>query len=131
MIGVVIVTHGGLAGALLNAAELIMGKQEQIAVVEFELGDAIADLQVRTAQAVQKVDTNQGVLLLVDLVGGSPYNVTAMLAMQKCGIEVVTGINLPMLLEVLPARNLELETLADLALESGSKGINKFVISSF
>lgn len=129
MIGVVIITHGSLAGALLSTSELIMGKQEQVAAVAFESGEAVVDLQARTSQAVQKVNRNQGVLILVDLLGGSPYNAAAMLAMQQNGIEVVTGVNLPMLFEVLPARFCEMTKLVDLAVMGGRSGIGKFMMS--
>lgn len=127
MIGVVIITHGNLASALLSTSELIMGKQEQVAVVAFESGEAVSDLQARTAQAVQQVDKNQGVLILVDLLGGSPYNAAAMLAMQQAEIEVVTGVNLPMLFEVLPARRDKLSHVVDVALKGGRSGIGNFI----
>lgn len=71
MIGVVIVTHGNLADALLNTAEQIMGKQqEQVKAVAFESGQAVADLQNRIMKAVTQVDSGQGTLILVDILGG-------------------------------------------------------------
>jgi PTS system mannose-specific IIA component len=129
MIGVVIITHGSLAGALLSTSELIMGKQEQVAAVAFESGEAVVDLQARIVHAIQEVNKKQGILLLVDLLGGSPYNAAAMLALQQTGIELVTGVNLPMLFEVLPARDGTLAHLVDVALKGGCSGISKFIMS--
>jgi len=128
MIGVVIVTHGSLAGALLGTVELIMGKQEQVKAVAFESGQAVADLQMRIIQAVAQVDTGKGALILVDILGGSPYNASAMLMMEQPKIEMIVGVNLPMLFEVLPMRTLRLASVADMALDGGRNGISKFVM---
>lgn len=128
MIGVVIVTHGSLASALLSTVELIMGTQEQVIAIAFEPGQAVADLQLRITQAIKQVDNGQGVLILVDILGGSPYNASAMLMMGQTRIEMVVGVNLPMLFEVLPMRTLKLASVADVALGGGRNGISKFVI---
>ena len=130
MIGVVIVTHGGLGGALLNAAELIMGKQEDVKAVAFESGQAVADLQVRITQATEEVEKGQGTLILVDILSGSPYNASALLAVEQSNTEVITGVNLPMLLSILPMRNLKLANVADLAVTSGRDGIEKFTMKN-
>ena len=127
MVGVVIAAHGRVASALLSAAELIAGRQDQITAVSFEPGVAFADLEFRMAAAIKQVDNKQGVLVLADLLGGSPYNAAAMLSMKQSGIEIVAGVNLPMLLEVLSARNGELQEVADVAFMSGGSGIHKLV----
>jgi len=129
MIGVVIVTHGSLASALLGTVELIMGKQEQLAAVTFESGQAVVDLQVRIAEAVAQVDSGDGTLILVDIVGGSPYNASAMLVMEQKNIEMVTGVNLPMLFEALPGRTGKLASVVDVAINGGCSGIAKFVMN--
>lgn len=129
MIGVVIVTHGSLAVALLSTVELIIGKQEQVNAVAFEAGQAVVDLQARILQAVEQVDKGQGVLILVDILGGSPYNASAMLVMERTGTEMIAGVNLPMLFAVLPVRTLKLASIADVALGDGRNGIAKFVMN--
>ncbi len=128
MIGVVIVTHGSLADVLLDTAELIAGKQEQVRALAFAPGEDVATLQLRIREAIRQVNKTQGVLVVVDLLGGSPYNAAAMVAMQQTGVEVVAGVNLPMLLELLPARSSELEVLAEIALKGGYDGIGRFVM---
>ena len=130
MIGVVIVTHGSLADALLNTAELIMGKQEQVKAVAFESGQAVADLQSRIMKAVTQVDSGQGTLILVDILGGSPYNASAMLMMEQVKTEVISGVNLPMLFAVLPMRNLTLDRAAEVVLTGGRDGISQFIMSA-
>lgn len=130
MIGLVIVTHGDLGGALLNTAELIMGKQEQVKAVAFESGQAVADLQVRIAQATKQVNKGQGILILVDILGGSPYNASALLAVEQADTEVITGVNLPMLFSILPVRNLKLASVADVAVIGGRDGIEKFAMNN-
>lgn len=130
MIGVVIVTHGYLGVALLNAAELIVGKQEHVKAVAFESGQAVADLQGRITQASKEVDNGQGTLILVDIVGGSPYNVSALIAVEQGNREVITGVNLPMLISILPVRNLNLASAAQMAVDGGRDGIEKFTMNN-
>lgn len=128
MIGVVIVTHGTFADVLLDTAELIVGKQEQIMALAFEPGEDITSLQFRIREAIRQVSNKQGVLVVADLLGGSPYNAAAIVAMQQTGVEVVAGVNLSMLLELLPARSSELKVLTEIALKGGYDGIGKFVM---
>lgn len=130
MIGVVIVTHGYLGVALLNAAELIVGKQEHVKAVAFESGQAVADLQGRITQASKEVDNGQGTLILVDIVGGSPYNASALIAVEQGNREVITGVNLPMLISILPVRNLNLASAAQMAVDGGRDGIEKFTMNN-
>ncbi len=130
MIGVVIVTHGYLGVALLNAAELIIGKQEHVKAVAFESGQAVADLQERITQASKEVDNGQGTLILVDIVGGSPYNASALIAVEQGNHEVITGVNLPMLISILPVRNLNLASAAQMAVSGGRDGIEKFTMNN-
>ncbi|WP_346354876.1 PTS sugar transporter subunit IIA [Azotosporobacter soli] len=123
MIGVVIASHGFLAKALLETAEDLLGKQSAVAVLCFETGAAPARLQAELLQAVHEVEQGQGVLVLVDLAGGSPYNASAWLACKGGKIEIVSGVNLSMLTEVLAMRNSQLDLLAQVAIESGCGGI--------
>ena len=129
MIGVVIVTHGKLASALLDTVELIMGKQEQVKTVTFETGQAVVDLQTRIAQAVAQVDSGHGTVILVDILGGSPYNASAMLMMEQGNLEMISGVNVPMLFEVLPVRSGKLASVVEVALGGGQNGIATFVMS--
>lgn len=125
MVGIVIVCHGDMADGLLDAARMIVGEQEGIAAVSLREMDAVEGLMERVAVAIEKVNTGDGALVLVDLFGASPFNASVRLAMQgDSKIEVITGVSLPMLLELAVQRDGEtLEQLVEIALEAGTTGI--------
>lgn len=123
MVGVVIAAHGKLAEVLLETAEMIGGKQENVATVSFAAGQTPEELEEILLAAVDSVECGDGVLVLADLAGGSPYNAAALLACGGRRIEVVSGVNLAMLAEVLTLRSIQSGALAQIALESGYGGI--------
>ncbi|SFM13152.1 PTS sugar transporter subunit IIA [Pelosinus propionicus] len=129
MVGVVIVAHGCFASALLTTAEQIAGKQEQVISLDFAIGENTADLQLRIKEAIRGVDTGQGAIILVDLLGGSPYHAAAIVTMQQPGIEMISGVNVSMLLEILPVRNDKLMNVASAALKGGHDGIRDLVFN--
>jgi PTS system mannose-specific IIA component len=124
MIGIVVVSHGPLAEGLKGAAEMIVGPQERFQAIGM---DPAADMdrlreEIEEAATVVSTGDNKDVLVLVDLMGGSPSNASAYLAAQ--GIPVVCGANLPMLLEVLTSREQAgIEELTDIALQTGKDGV--------
>jgi len=87
--------------------------------------DAVEGLMERVATAIEKVDAGDGVLVLVDLFGASPFNASARLAMQgDSNMEVISGVSLPMLVELMVQREGEsLEKLVQVALEAGTSGV--------
>ena len=101
MIGVVVVTHGQLATELLNAAEMIVGDLPKFAAVSIGWHDDVSDAREDIAQAIERVrgDADAGVLLLTDMFGGTPSNL-AMTFIETNKIEVITGVNLPMLIKL-------------------------------
>lgn len=124
MIGVVVASHGGLCRELLITAEMILGPAAQTAAAPLATGVSLQDFAAQLRQVVAAVQQEAGVLLLADLAGGTPCNVAAVLAAQSEEIKVVTGVNLPMLLEVLSRREgLSLEELAGIAATAGQGGI--------
>jgi len=97
--GVVVVTHGELATELLNAAEMIVGDQPRFQAVSIGWHDDVTVAHAAIAAAVAKVDGDAGVLILTDMFGGTPSNLG--LAFLEAGkVEVVTGVNLPMLIKL-------------------------------
>jgi len=99
MIGVLITTHGNLGSELINAAELIRGKLKGIIPISVDQTKGVEDLKKEISTAIKKLDQGQGVLILTDLFGGTPSNIS--LSFMKEGkVEVITGINLPMLLKL-------------------------------
>mgnify|MGYP001824404985 FL=1 len=124
MIGVVIVTHGNLACEFRAALEHVVGPQEQVETISIGPDD---DLDARRADmlaALAKVDSGDGVVVLTDMFGGSPSNL-AISAMEKPDVEVVAGVNLPMLVKLASVRGeCALEDALSQAQEAGRKYIS-------
>lgn len=99
MIGVVVVTHGQLAIELLNAAEMIVGDLPRFAAVSIGWHDDVNDARDEIAQAIERVKGDGGVLLLTDMFGGTPSNL-GMTFLAPDVLEVITGVNLPMLIKL-------------------------------
>lgn len=127
MIGIVLISHGNLAEGLLNAAEMIAGEAEKVACIGLQPQDDIDQLVVRIQEAVDQVDDPDGVLLMVDLFGASPFNASGRLVLaQQDHLELVTGMNLPMLVELLVAREgLDLNSASQMALDAGISGVSR------
>jgi PTS system mannose-specific IIA component len=124
MIGIVLVTHGALANEFKYALEHVVGPQEQIETIAIGPDD---DMEVRRDDilaAVDKADTGKGVVILTDMFGGTPSNL-AISVMQNRGVEVIAGVNLPMLVKLARVRgDLEIKQAVNLAAEAGRKYIN-------
>jgi PTS system mannose-specific IIA component len=124
MIGMVLVTHGRLAAEFVAALEHVVGPQRNIAAVCIGPEDDMEKRRQDILRCVEEVDAGQGVVLLTDMFGGTPSNL-AISVMDKAKIEVIAGINLPMLIKLASLR--PTETLANAvrgAQEAGRKYIN-------
>ena len=103
MIGVVVVTHGQLATELVNAAEMIVGDLPQFTAVSIGWHDEMNDAREEIDQAIDRVRGEEGVLLLTDMFGGTPSNL-GMTFLETNKLEVITGVNLPMLIKLASIR---------------------------
>ena len=103
MIGVIVVTHGQLANELVNAAEMIVGDLPQFTAVSIGWHDDVNDAREDIAQAIERVRGDDGVLILTDMFGGTPSNL-GMTFLETDRIEVITGVNLPMLIKLASLR---------------------------
>jgi PTS system mannose-specific IIA component len=99
MIGVVVVTHGQLATELVNAAETIVGDLPQFAAVSIGWHDDVDDAREEIRQAIARLQAPDGVLILTDMFGGTPANL-GMTFLEGDKVEVLTGVNLPMLIKL-------------------------------
>ena len=99
MIGVVVVTHGQLATELVNSTETIVGDLPRFAAVSIGWHEDTGDAREEIAQAIARVQQGQGVLILTDMFGGTPSNL-AMTFLGGDTVEVITGVNLPMLIKL-------------------------------
>jgi len=121
MVGLVVATHGRLAEELIRTAERIVGPIERIAPVSVDAQSSMDDARARLAAAIEAVDQGQGVLVLTDMFGGSPANLALTFLADR--IEVVTGVNLPMLLKLAGSRGDQLAAAAELAVAQGQKNV--------
>jgi PTS system mannose-specific IIA component len=104
MIGVVVVTHGQLATELVNAAEMIVGDLPQFTAVSIGWHDEVNNARDDIARAIERVRGDAGVLLLTDMFGGTPSNL-GMTFLEQDRVEVITGVNLPMLIRLASLRS--------------------------
>tara|TARA_B100000953_G_C17680035_1_gene311838 strand:+ start:96 stop:503 length:408 start_codon:yes stop_codon:yes gene_type:complete len=129
MIGIVIVSHENIAKEFLVALEHIVGKQESIEVISIFPGDDMEKRRKEIISSIKKVNDGNGVVVLTDMFGGTPSNL-AISVMESNKIEVIAGVNLPMLIKMASKRNdLNLQELVKVSQESGRKYIN--VASAF
>lgn len=124
MIGVVVVSHGKLARELVAAAEHVVGSQEYFRAISIEADD---DMEARREQIIETAkacDQGRGVIILTDMFGGTPSNL-AISVMAKGNIEVIAGVNLPMLIKLAEVRTgLGLGEAAQAASDAGRKYIS-------
>ncbi|MGK9172993.1 PTS mannose transporter subunit IIAB [Yokenella regensburgei] len=124
-IAIVIGTHGWAAEQLLKTAEMLLGEQENVGWIDFVPGENAETLIEKYNAQLAKLDTHQGVLFLVDTWGGSPFNAASRIVVDKEHYEVVAGVNIPMLVETLMARddNPDFDELVAVAVETGREGV--------
>ena len=124
MIGLVLVTHGHLADEFVAAMEHVVGPQRQVQAISIGPEDDMERRRKDILDAVASVDSGTGVVLLTDMFGGTPSNL-AISIMDKAKVEVIAGINLPMLIKLASVRvSSSLEDAVASAQESGRKYIN-------
>jgi len=122
-IGGVIVSHGNLAIELLAATEIVVGKLNHIAAVSIGWNDEVETAKQQIAKAIKKVSQGNGVLVLTDMFGGTPTNISAMFIAEN-EIEIVTGVNLPMVIKLASQQNImSLSEMARQVVEQGKKSI--------
>jgi mannose PTS system EIIA component len=127
MIGMILVTHGNLAEEFVHAMEHVVGDQQAVATVCIGPNDDMERRRREIADAITKVDSGDGAIILTDLFGGTPSNLA--ISLMKAGkIEVIAGINLPMLIRLAKARNCM--SVHDAAVAAREAGRNYITIAS-
>ncbi|NEG86242.1 PTS mannose transporter subunit IIAB [Pantoea agglomerans] len=124
-IAIVIGTHGWAAEQLLKTAEMLLGDQDNVGWIDFVPGENAETLIEKYQARLAELDTTQGVLFLVDTWGGSPFNAASRIVVDKPQYEVIAGVNIPMLVETLMARddNPGFDELVAVAVETGREGV--------
>ena len=127
MIGVLVTTHGNVGDELIKAVEMIKGPTEGLLHLSMDQTKGVEELKKDLAVAIKKLDQGQGVLILTDLFGGTPSNIA--LSLLKPGkVEVVTGVNLPMLLKLSEMQ--EGVSLKDFAVHIRDYGMKNIYLAS-
>ena len=124
MIGLILVTHGRLAQEFLVAMEHVVGKQQSIETIAIGPNDDMKQPRADSASAIAKVDTGKGVIVLTDLFGGTPSNLAISL-LDAGRVEVIAGVNLPMLIRLEGARrSMNVRDAVAAARDAGQKYIS-------
>jgi len=123
MIGMVLVTHGRLAEEFIAALQHVVGPQQNIRAVCIGPDDDMEQRRKDILDCITQVDDGEGVVLLTDMFGGTPSNL-AISVMESANVEVIAGINLPMLIKLASARGGDLAKAVAEAQEAGRKYIN-------
>lgn len=136
MLGIVIATHGKLSDGLKDSAEVIIGITNNIATVNLNHGDDVQALGAKIKTAIETVNEEEGVIVLVDLVSASPYNQSVLTTSQldevvRKNVYIIGGVNLPMLLETINHQILgtPIEQIAPAVLEQGAQSLGVWHVS--
>jgi PTS system ascorbate-specific IIA component len=123
MIGILLITHGSLGRSFIECAEHVMGNSiEKIAAIGIDENASIEQMLTIATETIADMDSGEGVLVLTDMYGGSPSNITNKLLGSK-NINGASGVNLPMLIRALTYREKDLKTVVQKALSGGGEGV--------
>jgi mannose PTS system EIIA component len=124
MIGIVVVAHFNLAREMVAATELIVGKQERFEYVNIFPDEDVEKIKGKVVEALKKAEAGQGIIVLTDMFGGTPSNISLSF-LEEGKVEVVTGVNLPMLIKLVTFREGKvLSELATFIANYGKKNIH-------
>ena len=127
MIGVVLVTHGNLATELVKVMEHVVGSQDQLTTITIDPDDDMEKRREDILNSVQLVDKGLGVIILTDMFGGTPSNL-AISIMEKAEIDIIAGVNLPMLIKLASVRSTE--TISDAVAQAREAGQKYIMVAS-
>lgn len=132
MIGLLVTGHGNFASGITSSVDLIAGKQENYQFVDFLPTYNLDDLDREIKKGLENLKNCDSILILCDLLGGTPFNKAAEISTKMNNVNVVAGTNLSMLLEVTMTRKFEnnLDALTNAAIESGTEQIGKYELVS-
>ncbi|MDC0398953.1 PTS sugar transporter subunit IIA [Alphaproteobacteria bacterium] len=127
MIGVVLVTHGNLATELVKVMEHVVGPQDQLTTITIDPDDDMEKRRQEILNSVQFVDKGLGVIILTDMFGGTPSNL-AISIMEQAKIDIIAGVNLPMLIKLASVRSTE--TISDAVAQAREAGQKYIMVAS-
>ena len=127
MIGVVLVTHGNLATELVKVLEHVVGPQDQLTTITIDPDDDMEKRREDILNSVKSVDKGLGVIILTDMFGGTPSNL-AISIMEQANIDIIAGVNLPMLIKLASVRSNE--TISDAVAQAREAGQKYIMVAS-
>jgi PTS system mannose-specific IIA component len=123
MVGVLVVTHGGVASELVKAVRRIVGEVDNLHSVSIGWDDDVEQARRQILESIHKVDKGEGVLILTDMFGGTPTNLSLSF-LEQGKVEIITGVNLPMLIKFYNLKNKsDIREVAQKVKEQGQKSI--------
>jgi len=127
MVGLIVCTHGKFSEELVKASEMIFGKQEDVKSITFQPGESADELVEKYKKAIEELGEKDGILFIVDLFGGSPYNAASRVVADNENMDIIAGVNLPMLLEIYMSNTfLSLPDLVNVAINAGRDAVKSF-----
>lgn len=127
MVAIIVGSHGNFSKELVKSGEMICGIQENVGYVTFQTGESADGLVGKYEEVLAKLDCKDGVLFMVDLFGGSPYNAASRIAINNDNMDIISGVNLPMYLEISQAMSFStVSELVDTALSTTIDTIKSF-----
>ena len=128
MIGLLVTGHANFGTGITSSVNLIAGEQEAYQAVDFLPTYSTEDLTREITKALDELKECEGVIIFTDLMGGTPFNVSAQIGHGKANIRIVAGTNLPMLVEIVMSRKFmdNLDELVDSVLETGKEQVTKY-----
>lgn len=131
MIGVILTGHGQIADGFVSGAKLVFGELENCAAVNFTFDITPEQLEKDLEENINKLNTGEGVLILTDILGGTPFRTASLLSIKHENVKVISGVNFPLLLEVLSEReDSKLIDLYNLAIETGKAQLQGFELEN-
>lgn len=130
MIPILVITHGESAPKLVDTVEMITGKQEECQTVKFIMGESLDKLKSDIVSHINQFKDTSNILCFADLKGGTPFNVLVQLTKDYPKMDIVTGVNVPMLMQTFIQRTVGVskEDLIRKAMDAGHKGIYRFEV---
>jgi PTS system mannose-specific IIA component len=122
MIGILVVSHGNLANEIVSAARTIVGDIKNIEAVSIGWNDNVEESREKISKALKRINIGKGVLILTDMFGGTPTNIS-LTFLEKSKVEIVTGVNLPMVIKLCSIGDGELTAIAQEIRIQGQKSI--------
>ena len=128
MIGLLVTGHANFGSGITSSVNLIAGEQEAYKYVDFLPTYSTEDLTCELTKALDELKDCEGIIIFTDLMGGTPFNVSAQLGHGKDNIRIVAGTNLPMLVEIVMSRKFmdDLDGLVESVLETGKEQVTKY-----